>query len=309
VGLIGHEDVRRQLEDELPPVVLLEGAAGIGKRLVAYEVAERIAKPTELLEVGMTLCTGLVNETKHDHPQPECEVLTAAVSRYLVSRCQIKPMGKRAVVFDAGKATSDALNILLKLLEEPPANTYFLMYASRPVLPTVVSRAARFQLQPLQDADVIQLLNEHHVPADRAARAARWASGRPGRALEVEEALKYSAAVLELLKAAAHSDRLSLSAATRALRPASDDEWSEARHRSGETRRAELTAQLLIVALGEARTSTWRMFQAQELQAIQQLGERVLDRALRALGTTARSELKVRAAVEGLSAAAERGRR
>lgn len=308
--LIGHEFVRQQLAAELPPVVLLEGAAGIGKRLVAREAAKAVASPTELLEVGMSLCTGLVNETKHDHLQPECWVMTSSVARYLVTRCQIKPMGERAVVFDAGKATPDALNILLKLLEEPPKRTHFVLYASKPILPTVASRAFRYQLQPLNNDEVAKLLmDEHGVPKDRAIRAAHWATGRPGRALEVEECLKYSPQVLELLKAALDSDRPSMSAASRALRPANDEEWAEARHRFGETRRAELTADLLTIAVGEARTGYWRMFKELELRRVQELGSRVLDRALRALGTHARAELRVRTAVEGLSSAAERGRR
>jgi hypothetical protein len=309
VTLIGHTELRKQLSGELPAVVLIEGPAGIGKSLVAREVAARVAKPAEQVVVGNNLCTkAFTSASKHTTHDADCEVMTAQVARHIVARCQIATKG-RAVVFDAGKATPDSLNILLKLLEEPPPKTHFVLYASKPVLPTVASRATRFPAYPLDDQEVVQLLVNRGVPVERAVRAARWATGRPGRALEMEQSLKYSGAVLQLLRAAAEADRILLSNVCRALRPQSAEEWTEARHRAGETTRAELTSQLLVTALSEARSDQWRLFKSDELFGLSSLDGRVLDRALRVLGTASRSELKVRAAVEGLANSAERARR
>jgi hypothetical protein len=179
------------------------------------------------------------------------------------------------------------------------------MFASKPVLSTVASRAVRFTAKPLDDQEVVQLLVDNGVPVERAVRASRWAAGRPGRAFEVEEALKYSGAVLQLMRAATENDRLLLSNVTRALRPANDLEWREARSRHGETRRAELTAQLLVTALSEARTSNSRLFTDKELDGLKSFDPRAVDRALRVLGTKSRSELKVKAAIEGLMHAKE----
>jgi hypothetical protein len=305
VNLVGHNELRKHLlTDELPAVVLIEGAAGIGKSLIAREVAYQIAKPAERIIVGETICTKQLNDQLHTHSR-ECQSMTSSVARHIVTRCQIKPRGQRAIVFDAGKATNDALNILLKLLEEPPDRTHFLLYASKPVLPTVASRAVRFNARPLQDQEVVHLLVERGVPVERAVRASRWATGRPGRAFEVEEALQYSGAVLQLMRAATENDRLLLSNVAKALRPVNDNEWTQARARQGEHRRAELTAQLLVTALSEARTSNCRLFTDKELEGLRRFDPRVLDRALRVLGTKGRSELKIKAAVEGLMHAKE----
>lgn len=309
MGLIGHTKLRKQLDTgELPAVVLIEGAAGIGKSMVAREVADRVAKPAEQIIVGQTVCTRQLNDQNHTHSK-ECQSSTSSVARYIVKRCQIQARGGRAIVFDAGEASADSLNILLKLLEEPPVRTHFILYASKPVLPTVASRAVRFQAQPLEDQEVVQLLVDSGVPVERAVRASRWAVGRPGRAFEVEESLKYSGAVLQLLRAATENDRLLLSNVSRALRPQNDDEWREARSKHGETRRAELTTQLLVTALGEVRTSQYRLFTERELDGLKTFGGRVVDRALRVLGSKGRSELKVRAAIEGLMHAREKQRK
>lgn len=290
-------------------MVLVEGAAGIGKSLVMREAAERVAKPAERTIVGDNLCTKTFTHVAHKTHEDTCAVMTSQVARQLVHNCQIKPRGHRAIVFDAGKATTDALNILLKVLEEPPVRTHFLMYASRPVLPTVSSRAVRFQALPLEDQEVVRLLVEAGVPVERAVRASRWAVGRPGRAFEVEESLKYSGAVLQLLRAVSENDRLLFTNVTKSLRPLNEAEWGEARSRHGELRRAELTAQLLVTALSEVRTSQYRLFTEKELDALKPLDSRAVDRALRVLGTKSRAELKVRAAVDGLMHTQERTRR
>lgn len=64
--------------------------------------------------------------------------------------------GSRVVlVYPAESLTTDAANALLKTLEEPPPDTYFILVTSRlsEVLPTIRSRSARFEC-PTPDSDV-----------------------------------------------------------------------------------------------------------------------------------------------------------
>ena len=68
------------------------------------------------------------------------------------------------VLFGADKLSENASNKLLKLLEEPPKNSFFLLVCDQPegMLPTLVSRCQEVKLIPLTSEDIkngIQKLN------------------------------------------------------------------------------------------------------------------------------------------------------
>ena len=102
-------------------------------------------------------------------------------------------MGRRKVfvVGDAEmlvpqESSEEAANAVLKVLEEPPADTTFLLTTSDPetLLPTIRSRLAPVRLQPLPVDVVATFLTERAgAPADAASLAARLAGGSIGRAL------------------------------------------------------------------------------------------------------------------------------
>ncbi|HSC58423.1 MAG TPA: hypothetical protein VLC11_02580 [Gemmatimonadales bacterium] len=86
-------------------------------------------------------------------------------------------------------ANPEAANALLKLFEEPPADTLIVLTAAdlSAVLPTIVSRAVPVRVTPLPDAEVRTFLRTHLSPAPSAsdidARVAR-AGGVIGRAID-----------------------------------------------------------------------------------------------------------------------------
>ena len=86
----------------------------------------------------------------------------------------------------AQDASPEAANALLKILEEPPAASWFVLTSSEPgrVPPTVRSRATSLYLPALREAEVSAFLVEHlGVAEDAAAQAAHLAQGSIGRAL------------------------------------------------------------------------------------------------------------------------------
>jgi DNA polymerase-3 subunit delta' len=86
----------------------------------------------------------------------------------------------------AQDASPEAANALLKILEEPPASSWFVLTSSEPgrVPATVRSRATSLFLPPLRDAEVAAFLVEHlRVEEGVAAGAAHLAQGSIGRAL------------------------------------------------------------------------------------------------------------------------------
>lgn len=77
---------------------------------------------------------------------------------------------KVTVVWLPEKLHEVCANKLLKLLEEPPAKTVFLLVSEAPelLLPTIVSRTQRFNLPRIADADVAEALQQRYGvrPAD-----------------------------------------------------------------------------------------------------------------------------------------------
>jgi DNA polymerase III subunit delta' len=86
----------------------------------------------------------------------------------------------------AQEASQEAANALLKLLEEPPADTWFVLTSSEPgrLLPTIRSRATALYVPALPAARVQAFLVEPGGAAPEAAeRAALLSGGSIGRAL------------------------------------------------------------------------------------------------------------------------------
>ncbi len=84
------------------------------------------------------------------------------------------------------ESSPEAANALLKLLEEPPADTHLILTSSEPgrLLPTIRSRTVPLHLAPLPPEEVTSFLTDTaEVPSDEAARAAALSQGSIGRAL------------------------------------------------------------------------------------------------------------------------------
>jgi len=78
-----------------------------------------------------------------------------------------------------------AANAILKVLEEPPANTIYLMvtHAYHSLLSTIISRTLLFSIPPFTDEEVADYLEKTGVPAEKAKTLARLAHGSIGEAL------------------------------------------------------------------------------------------------------------------------------
>lgn len=94
----------------------------------------------------------------------------------------------RAVIVDSvDDLEREGANALLKMLEEPPANTIFFLVSHVPgrLLPTIRSRCRRLDLEPLDAAAMTSVL-ENLLPERSVAereRLAQLGSGSVGRAL------------------------------------------------------------------------------------------------------------------------------
>ncbi|SNR43349.1 DNA polymerase III subunit [Hymenobacter mucosus] len=79
-----------------------------------------------------------------------------------------------------------AANAVLKLLEEPPPATVFLLVSNAPeqLLPTIISRVQPVVVRPLPEEDLLAWLRDtHQIPEVKARQLAQLAEGNPGTAL------------------------------------------------------------------------------------------------------------------------------
>jgi len=90
-----------------------------------------------------------------------------------------------AIFEDFDRATTEAMNALLKTLEEPPSNVVLILIAPEAdvLLPTIVSRCQLIVLRPLTVAQVRDALIGHRVDKDHAELLAHLSGGRLGWAL------------------------------------------------------------------------------------------------------------------------------
>jgi DNA polymerase-3 subunit delta' len=97
--------------------------------------------------------------------------------------------GWRICIVDAAEdLNTESANALLKILEEPPSNSLFILVSHQPgrLLATIRSRCLRLDLAPLSETDAISVLEgmAEQGPED-IKRAALLSRGSPGRALEL----------------------------------------------------------------------------------------------------------------------------
>ena len=117
--------------------------------------------------------------------------------RLLHRQAMMRPVMGRVKVFLVGEAdrlvpqasSPEAANAMLKVLEEPPPDTHFILTTAEPsaLLPTIRSRLVPLRVRRLGSADVARFLREvpaPPVPAAEAERRAEAAYGSIGDALE-----------------------------------------------------------------------------------------------------------------------------
>ena len=146
-GIVLHEVAEEQLDKFLgkPTTgVLLGGPVGSGKTLVAAKLTQKLLG-TEALE----------NHPYFRRLHPLNRGITIGQIRELIRFFQLKVPGKAkvkrvAILEDADTMSLEAQNALLKLLEEPPADSVLILTSSYPqrLLPTIRSRAQLFMLMP-----------------------------------------------------------------------------------------------------------------------------------------------------------------
>jgi DNA polymerase III subunit delta' len=218
--------------ERIPHTILLDGPEGVGKATLARRFAAALlggAAKIEQDDLSLEPNVEAIAEREKwpsdkrnedpllfaSHPDfltfpPDGPLrqITIEQMRLLKERAQFKPLhGERRVflIDHIDRANEQAVNSVLKTLEEPPGHLILVMTAENPydLLPTVRSRAVQFHLAPLTNAEMRQFAAARGL-SDAEHRIA-LASGSPGLAvsMDLEVYQERRAAMLELLAVAA----------------------------------------------------------------------------------------------------------
>lgn len=118
-------------------------------------------------------------------------IITAGESDELVRKLSLKSSQggyKVSLIWLPERMNIECANKILKLLEEPPSQTVFIMVCQEPdkLLETIRSRVQRIDVKKIADGDVKQVLMEKRgLTEDMAQRISRMANGNWLKALEM----------------------------------------------------------------------------------------------------------------------------
>lgn len=188
--LIGHQDTLKTFmdawnaRDEHPihPVWMLCGPRGIGKATFAYKIAKMVYG-----NVGDFFIIDLAhNLDDRGNIKSDTKMISVNTVRAMIDRMQMSSMsGKwRVVLIDAvDELTVAAENAILKLLEEPPQQTLFLLVTHQlsNVLPTVRSRARVEKMHPLTLSELRELCTKFMPDTDISSEILKLSNGSFGK--------------------------------------------------------------------------------------------------------------------------------
>jgi DNA polymerase III subunit delta' len=202
------ERLRNKLrQDRFPHALIFSGPEGVGKRTLALMVAKALnctnRGPTDFCDE----CSQCRKVNAGTHPdvlqvrlEDEATQIKIAQIRRVLALLGLHPLEGRNKVFiidPANLMNEESSNALLKGLEEPPNNSFFILLAVnlQELLLTIRSRSQVYQFAPLL-LDEIRSRNADEL-------AVRWSQGSIGRAqsLDIAAIKEQREAVLEFFEA------------------------------------------------------------------------------------------------------------
>lgn len=147
--------------------LILSGPPGIGKKLFAIDMAKGILGHAHARKIEAMNHP----DVRVFSPEGKSGMHSIVTLKQLQEQMALEPFEADARVFiieEADRMQPVASNSLLKTLEEPPKNNYFILLTSQPddILPTIHSRSRFIPFFLLQEKEIYQYLKEHHQLSD-----------------------------------------------------------------------------------------------------------------------------------------------
>ncbi len=174
---------------------IFSGAKGCGKKLMALIFTKALNCTGQVSDKPCGSCSSCIRTGSGNHPnieivRPTGQSIKIKQVRQIISDASKKPFEsgyKIIIIENAEKMTHDAQDAFLKTLEEPPANTVFILLAENHnlLLPTIVSRCQIHQFKPVDMKEMKSFIEGNYdYPAAEVEAAVRHSKGVVGKALE-----------------------------------------------------------------------------------------------------------------------------
>lgn len=186
--IIGHSRLKEQFarlidEDRIPHAMIFAGPAGIGKTLMAIAVASAL--------VGRRVFPDLASREGEAVAGDKDDAFYLAPMGAMLKVDQFRQLqGELALQGEAGHRrvciidhvetmNTEFANRMLKILEEPPSGVCFILITDQPdlLLPTIISRCARFTFDPVGDDEMRQELRRLRGDGRNWDEAILWGGG------------------------------------------------------------------------------------------------------------------------------------
>ena len=195
-NVIGHDATLNSFMDAwnnrnthpVHPVWMLTGPRGIGKATLAYKIAKMVyGNVGDFFIIDMER-----NIDKDGKIKSDGKSISVYTVRATIEKMQMSSMSGewRVVLIDSvDELTVAAENAILKLLEEPPAKTLFLLVTHQlsAVLPTVRSRARVEKMRPLGMNDLRRLCARFMPDEMISDETLKIANGSFGRIANIKQ--------------------------------------------------------------------------------------------------------------------------
>lgn len=174
-----HKSLNNPDTHYIYPIVKKEGAT-VSKDLLVSWKEMLVRNPYMALEAWNELI-------KAGNSQP---AILVAESEEILSKASLSSYQedfKIFIIWLPEKMRTEAANKMLKVIEEPFEDTIFILVSndSSKILPTILSRTQRFNLSPLSDEAIGQMLSsEFNIPEETALEISSLAEGNISKAID-----------------------------------------------------------------------------------------------------------------------------
>lgn len=239
-GFYGNLRIKEYLSNavdsgQVSHAFLFSGVDGIGKKTLAEITARALVCQNNGAKPCGT-CPACIKSARAAHP----DIIHIRRSKASIGVDEIRALKQDAylrpndgekkvyLIHEADSMTQEAQDALLKILEEPPAFTVFLLlcYNEKSMLETVRSRCVRLPLAPLCSEDMAKLLKEKfpEYTQEEISKLCKRSDGVAGKVIDIDDVDDALPNAQRIIQAAAKGDDLAIAESFIAIEKSKRDE-------------------------------------------------------------------------------------